>query len=231
MDKVLGFIGTFLLVLLFLLLFLIVLLFIVCISHPKIIIKCHDKLEILTKLWLFRFDVTKFISGNKKKKKPKIIHFDGSHFGELAVSEKKRRKKKSDKKTVPQHQVNSVQKESKTLSEKATEALSLVSDILDDVKEPMKKVIKVDVKRLYVTVSTDDPHKTALAFGGMNSAAGTLILVCKKFASLNIDENNVGVYCDFCAVKPSLDTYIVLTLSFRHIVVCSFKTVMRLFGK
>ena len=111
------------------------------------------------------------------------------------------------------------------MTETASDALELVTNILDDIKDPLKKILKADIKKLYITAASDDPHKTAVLFGNMNTAMGILITVCKKFASFSIDEDNAGVYCDFLSVKPTIDTHIVLTLSLRHIILCGFKAV------
>ena len=242
MDKALGIIGTFFLVLLFLILFLLAMLILICISHPKIIIKYKDKLEIKAKLWFFGFNLTRFLSRKKKDKKPKVIHFDGGLFGELPEDKKKGKKKKSGKSSA-QHtlsgkreksaggvsEASPEEKEKKPLTETVSDALELVTDILDDVKEPLKKVLKADIRKLYITAASDDPHKTALLFGRLNTAMGVLIFVCKKYASLSIDESKAGIYSDFLAAKPGIDAHIVLTLSFRHIVICGVKGIKRFF--
>lgn len=238
MDKVFGIIGTFFLVILLLILFLLLLLLLICISHPKIIIKYKDKLEIKTKLWFFGFDITKFLSRKKKEKKPKVIHFDGGLFGEFPEEVRNIKKKKSAKsdashafpltkeKSGETGKASSTEeKEKKPLTETVSDAVGLVTDILDNIKEPLKKVLRADIKRLYITASSDDSHKTAILFGNMNTALGTLILVCKKYAALNIDEEQTGVYSDFLSVKPSVDAHIVLTLSFRHLIICGFKAI------
>jgi len=227
MDKFFGIVGILLLVLLCLLLAVLTLAVLVCLSHPKIILKYKDKADISASLWFLSFNITKFLSKKKKTKAPKAVHFDGGLFGEFPEAEKKTKKKKQEHKTTPTHKPEKSEKEKAPFTETVSEYLTLVTDILDDIKEPVKKILKVDIKKLHLTAASDDPHKTAILFGNMNTAVGSLILVCKKFAALNINENKTGVYSDFVSSTPKADAHIVLTLSFRHIILCGFKAVMR----
>lgn len=228
MDKFFGIVGMIFLVLLCVLLAVLTLVFLICLSHPKIILKYNDKAEISASLWFLRFNITKFLSRKKKKKAPKAVHFDGGLFGEFPETEKKTKKKKQELRTAHSHKAEKSEKEKAPLTETVSEYLTLVTDILDDIKEPVKKILKVDIKKLYLTAASDNPHNTAILFGNMNTAVSSLILVCKKFASLKIDENKTGVYSDFASSKPRADAHIVLTLSLRHIILCAFKAVMRL---
>ncbi len=229
MDKAFGIIGTVLSVVLFIILFVVLLLSVVCLSHPKIILKYKDKLEISTKLWFFNFNITKFTSRKKKKKTPKIVHFDGTSFGELP--EKTKKKTVQHKKAVQKSFPGTAVKEKKPFTETASEILELITDILTDISEPLKKILRVDIKRLYITAASDDAHKTALLFGNANTAVGSLIYVCKKFASLDIAEENVGVYSNFCSERSEIDVCVVLTLSIRHTVICGFKALKRFINR
>ena len=83
MSSLLGFMGTLLLVILAILLFVLGLVVIICLSKPKIILKFKDSLELSVKLWFIKLNITKLTSKPKKEKKTKIIHFDGTSFGEL----------------------------------------------------------------------------------------------------------------------------------------------------
>ena len=228
MDKFFGIIGMILLVLFCILLFILLLAVLICLSHPKIIIRYKDKTDIRASIWFIKFNITKFLSRKKKHKTPKAIHFEGGLFGEFPEKEKKTKKKKQEhNKTSQAHKTVKDKKEKAPLTETISEYLTLVTDILDDIKEPVKKILKVDIKKLHLTAASDDPHKTAILFGNMNTAVGSLILVCKKFAALNINENKTGVYSDFVSSTPGADAHIVLALSFRHIILCGFKAVMR----
>lgn len=229
MDKAFGIIGTALLVLLFIILFAVLLVFVICLSHPKIVLKYKDKLEISTKLWFFKFNITKFLSRKRKKKSPKVLHFDGTGFGELAPKTSK--KAAHPEKTVQKKSVKSGEKIRKPFSETASEILELITDILSDISDPFKKVLRVDVKKLYVTVASEDAHKTAILFGNANTALGSLIYVCEDFASIDIDKENTGVYSDFCSDKTKADVCIVLTLSLRHTVICVFKALKRFINR
>lgn len=241
MDRFLGFLGSFFSVILFILLFVLLLLALICISHPKIILKYKDKPEISAKLFFIRFNITKFLSRPKKQKPPKAAHFDGTLFGEFPEKEKKKKKKKDSaeskaygiesttghkhgsKKTKEVPEEN----EKKPLTETVSEYLEKITDILESIREPAKKIIAIDIKKLYVTAASEDAHKTAVLFGHMNTAMGALIYVCRKFASLRINEEQTGVYSNFCVTKPELDAHIVFTLSIRHTLICAFKAIMR----
>lgn len=226
MDRFLGIIGTVLLILLCILLFVLALAVLICLSHPKIIIKLKDKPDISASLFFLRFNITKFLSRKKKQKKPKAVHFDGTLFGEFPEKDKKKEKAERKAKSVT-HTVSKAEKKKTPVTETVSEYLTLVTDVLDDIREPVKKVLKIDIKKLYLTAAADDPHKTAILFGNMNTAVGSLILVCKKFAVLNINESKTGVYSDFLSAKPRADAHIVLTLSVRHTIICGFKAIMR----
>ena len=229
MDKAFGIIGTVLMVFLLVILFAVLLLSVVCLSHPKIILKYKDKPEISAKLWFLKFNITKFMSRKKKKKEPKKIHFDGTRFGELP--EKTEKKPVKPQKTAQKKSPAVPVKEKKPFSETASGILELITDILEDISEPLKKILRVDIKRLYITVASDDAHKTALLFGNANTALGSLLYVCNNFAHLDIDEENVGIYSDFCSGKTEIDVCIVLTLSIRHTVICGFKAFKRFLNR
>ena len=227
MDKFFGIAGSIFLAVLYVLLFLTVLAAFLCVSHPKIIIKYKDKLEISASLWFVRFNITKFFSRTKKKKKPHVIHFDGSNFGELPKEDKPDKKKMENREREQKQAPATRKKEKKPISETVSEKAELITDILSDISDPLKNILTVHIKRLYITTASGDAHKTALLFGYANTAAGSLIYACRKFAALGIDEKHVGVYSDFIGTKPVFDTLIVLTLSSRHIIICTYKALMK----
>ena len=228
MDKLLALAGNILLAVFCVLLFLIVLVAVICVSHPKIIIKYKTSPEISASLWFLRFNITKFLSRQKKNKKPKMLHFDGTHFGALPKDAATDKKKEAEPKKAPKAaSAYSSKKEKKPISETVSEITELITDILTDISEPLKKILTVHIKRLYITAASEDAHKTALLFGHANTATGCVIYACRKFAALSIDEDGVGVYSDFNASKASVDAHIVLTLSLRHILSCAFKAFMR----
>ena len=232
LGLIFGIIGNILFVLLLILLAVLLLVTLVCLSRPKLILKLKDSLEISVKLWFIKLNITKMTSKPKKKKKVKIIHFDGTLFGELPPKAEKKSKKKSKKASLPatkkqgQKDADNAEKTKKGVGD----YLGLATDILDGIKEPAKKILKVDIKRLYLIAADQDPAKAAVLFGNMNIAAGTLIFVCEKFAAFTIDSDNTGVYSDFTASKHSFDAHIELTLSLRHIVLCGIKAGLTFLG-
>lgn len=224
MNILFGVILASLKIILYTLLLLVFLLFIFCISHPKITIKYKDAPEISATLWFFRFNITKFLNRKKKKKRPVILHFDGEGFGEAPITTRKhiKSKKVRKKKSLTKNK-GSVQakKADTTLSEKISGILELIEDIFGKIKEPVKKVILVNIKSLHLTSASDNPHDTAMLFGNMNTGVGVIFSLCKQFGGLKIDQNNIGVYSDFCGNKPSFDIHIELILSSRHIIHCA----------
>lgn len=228
MSAVLSVIGTALLILLAVLCAVFFLLGTVFFSRLRIFLRYREKLEILLQLWFIKINITKLTSRKKKQKAPKLLHFDGQHFGELPQKPEKQKNKKN---------IQAAHKVSKGTANPATTTqpkekqsvgniLDMVRDILSDISSPLKKCIDVKIHRLYVTAASKEAADTAVMFGHLNTAVSSLILVCKKFRNLEIDESCTGVYSDFTSEKPRLDTEIELICHIRHITVTGIKGLM-----
>ncbi len=225
MSAVLSVIGTLLLVLFAILCAVIFLLGIVFFSRVRIFFRYREKLEILLQLWFVKINITKLTSSKKKQKTPKLLHFDGELFGELPQKPEKQKKTKNLQaahKTSKELPAETKPKEKQSVGD----ILDMVRDILSDISSPMKKCIDVKIHRLYVTAASKEAADTAVMFGHLNTAVGSLILACKKFRNLEINEGCTGVYSDFTSEKPRLDTEIELICHVRHITVTGIKGLM-----
>ena len=74
------------------------------------------------------------------------------------------------------------------------------------------KHLYIHVKRLKITVASDDAARTAYIFGGVSQAVAYLFSVLEKAVKFKADSKNICVNADFLADKMSQDVEIVISM-------------------
>lgn len=195
-------------VLLFLLAFAIFVLLIALTARIGINLTYNGKIGIIVKIWFVGIDVLK-LSSSKKTKPPKLIHYTGESFGKLCT-QKKKKKKSGAQKTSAMHETAKKAKQAEKKG--ALETVSFFKDLVSDSAIHFSSYAKLRIKRLYLVAAVkEDPAKTAVMFGNMNTALGVFLHVCERYAMFDTKNINAGVYSDFTADKPSCDIDIELS--------------------
>lgn len=93
------------------------------------------------------------------------------------------------------------------------EIIELVTLLVKKLLSHLSRRLRIDVKRLHVTVATGDAASTAIAYGAASSAMAGLteILYLNTRTKLPAPENG-GVYADFVGDKSKIDIDIVLSM-------------------
>lgn len=204
-----------------------VLVFLFCFSHPKITVKYDGSLSVYARLWFVKINVSKLALRPKKRKKTKIIHFDGGTFGEFPEKENRRKHKEKSAEKKSSAKSKSRNAEQKKDEKSIAETLGTIAELLSEISEPLKKAFGIEIKKLRLTAAAENAADTAVLFGHMNTAAGTLIYVCEQFPMFSADAENIGVYSDFLSSEPSADAEIAVTVSVRHVLACAFKSLIK----
>ena len=150
------------------------------------------------------------------------MHFSGENFGEMPKGKVKDKKKvKKENTAVTETTKAHPKKEKKSVGD----FLSLVTDILSEISEELAKCASLDIRKMEITVASDDPYNTALIFGHLNTAAGLVVLAGEKFENFSVKDGAIAIYSDFSAKEITADVEVVLSVKIKHVIVCLFKAI------
>ncbi len=175
------------------------------------------------KIGFVKINIKRFVFG-KKKKKAKIIKFDGNFDlldGKIENKEKNKAKHKfkTEKKTqIPAKTEGEPQKK-----QSVKEVVQTYVDLFSETFAVFAKYAKIKITKLKIVISSPEPDKTALMFGNANTALGTFIYVCRKYRFLEIKGENVGVYTDFTKDKPEASGEVLLCVRGYQALICAME--------
>ena len=94
-----------------------------------------------------------------------------------------------------------------------TEIIELVTLLVSKLLSSLSRRLRIDVKRLHVTVATGDAASTAIVYGAASAAmAGLTEAISLSLRSSLPDTENGGVYADFVGDRSSVDIDVVLSM-------------------
>ena len=153
----------------------------------------------------------------KKKKR-------GPHSMSARKAKKIREKydKKKEKKAQKAREKRKEKQEKKESEKKKSfsdvlSLLRLITSLLKKVLGKFFKHIRIDLKRLRITVATSDAATTAVAYGAVTGTISTLLPLiesAKQFSLPKADDLDVQV--DFLSDSPSLDLHLSVSLRVWH---------------
>lgn len=219
MSFVLQFAGILLICLLCVFLFTLAFCIILFLSRISLIFDYSESLDIFLKIWFAKINITKLMSHKKKQKKPEVLHFSGGSFGKFPEKSKLQKEKAAD---LHSQKKSGVAKSKKSISE----TLDFIKELLSELSPYLSKCALVKINRLHLTAASAEAADTAILFGHFNTALSSLILVCKKYSALYINDGCVGVYSDFTTDKPLLDANIEIQFKVKYVGISSFKGIM-----
>ena len=135
---------------------------------------------------------------------------------------RRKRAKKAEKKAESARQKRRERAEKKTKKKKKSvhEILSLLRLITDLLKTVLGKFfhhIRIDLKRLRITVATSDAATTAVAYGAVTGTVSALLPLIESAKHFSLPkEGDLDVQADFLSETPSLDLHISVSLRVWH---------------
>ena len=131
----------------------------------------------------------------------------------IAPSEKKKTKETQTEVKVEKSQKSST-------SEKVDSIKVFVSPFINAAKGIKKRLLISELK-LEIAVSTDDAAKTAIVFGGVSAAAGTLYGLLKN--NFNIRNERINIFPDFTQTKSVIRFFCVFKLRLYDFIAIGIK--------
>lgn len=157
------------------------LIFLILISKISLRVSFDEKLSVTAGFWFIRVDILKLVS-KKRDAKPS--------------EEKKKRKKKK-----PVQTEETAEKKKRSVGE-LLDFLGFITSLLKELFSKLFDKLFIDIRKLEITVATDDPCRTALLYGAAAPAVYQLTEAAKRFLRCRADYKNIGVRSDFCSAVP-----------------------------
>ncbi len=151
-----------------------------------------------------------------KKKHVKVSRYS---YKKLQKRLKKQRKSKADKKskkTIAKSQEKSI----KSVYRK----IKLLLFLLKRIYRTFLDSLKIKIKKICITVGSDDSAKTAYLYGGIYAALGSaLTLIHDQINLIGADENNITVSADFLSDRITAELKITLSIRLFAVIAVAFK--------
>lgn len=220
------------LVLLIILLLLIITVAILLFLPGTVIIKYSDNISVYLKVLFLKFRLYP-----AKKKKVRWKKYTARYVRRRI--ERKRRKaerqalkqrRKLDKAPEKQKAKRTGKKQKLSFSE----VLELVSSMLGTLPARLLHHAKIKIRKLNITVATDDAAKTAMAYAGISASLSYIIAFLDQHAGPKYSKNaSVNVVSDFASEseKLSADIDIAFSLSLFGLSDVAIRGLMLFFGK
>ena len=161
----------------------------------RFLVGYDEKPSVILRILFFKLDLL-----NRKKKKKK----------------KGKEEKKARKKEKP--------KEEKTKDEgiisSPSDVIRLVREVALGLLKKFYGYLRVDSFRVNVTVATDDPSKTAIAYGAICPTVYSFVEALYKHKGKKSGEFSANVVPDFSTEKPHFDIFIHLSMTIWQLLGC-----------
>ncbi len=135
-------------------------------------------------------------------------------------------KKAEKKKRKSENAKNNTDNSPERQSDNSEDKLFTVSSVLDFVSSEFPKAVsklKINIKKLIITVGGDDASKIALNYGKLSAAVSLIIeLLDNKTQIAPIKDGTVAVYADFLSEKNSADFDFSVKISVGSLVAIAF---------
>ena len=123
---------------------------------------------------------------------------------------------KKEKKKKPKEQKKK-EKPKKEQTADFSNVLSQLKELTEILKKPLvklKKRLRITLRKLYITVGSDEAAKTAMIYGAVCVACDELLETMKRFLKFRIKgDDAVGVSADFTSEKISAETDVEFSMS------------------
>jgi hypothetical protein len=174
-------------------------------------IKAESDVKLILELPLFKLQLFP-----EKEKRPNPRRFTRKGLERQILKERKKqakqKKKKADK-TAKKQAEKTAPKPAQKKKMSVTEIIELVTLLVSKLLSSLSRRLRIDVKKLHVTVATGDAASTAILYGAASAAMAGLTEVIRLNVRTSLpDTENGGVYADFVGNSSRIDIDIVLSM-------------------
>ena len=174
---------------------------------------CAEELTVSVKVLGIRFR----LYPKKERRAPRSMsarrarRIREKHRKKLAKKAEKKKEKQDEKK------VQRGGSKKKSLSD-ILSLLRLITAILKVALKKFFKHIRIDLKRLHITVASPDAATTAVTYGAVTGAISALLPVIQSAKQFSLPkEGELDVTTDFLANTPSIDLHLSVSLRVWHV--------------
>ncbi|MBQ2733498.1 MAG: DUF2953 domain-containing protein [Clostridia bacterium] len=175
-------------------------------------IKAESDVKLILELPFFRMQLFP-----EKEKRPNPRSFTREGLKKQILKERKKADRQNKKKAAKAAKKQARKEAAQTAAPKKkmplTEIIELVTLLVNKLLSNLSRRLRIDVRRLHVTVATGDAATTAIAYGAVSAAMAGLteVLYLNTRTKLPKPENG-GVYADFVGDTSRADIEIVLSI-------------------
>ena len=175
-------------------------------------IKAESDVKLILELPFFKMQLFP-----EKEKRPDPRRFTKKGLERQILKERKKiskqNKKKADKAAKKQAKSAAAANSAPKKKMSVTEIIELVTLLLRKLFFHLSRRLKIEAKRLHVTVATGDAASTAILYGAASAAMAGLteVLYLNTHTTLP-DADDGGVYADFVGERSKIDIDIVLSM-------------------
>jgi hypothetical protein len=174
-------------------------------------IKAESDVKLILELPLFKLQLFP-----EKEKRPNPRRFTRKGLERQILKERKKqakqKKKKADKAAKKQAE-KTAPKPAQKKKMSVTEIIELVTLLVSKLLSSLSRRLRIDVKKLHVTVATGDAASTAILYGAASAAMAGLTEAIRLNVRTSLpDTENGGVYADFVGNSSRVDIDIVLSM-------------------
>lgn len=218
---VLQIIGYILLALLILILGVIALFFLVSAIPLTLDIRTKETLRVKVRVWFVPITLTP-----KKEKPIKLSDFTIKRFRKKRLKEERKYLKKKllseakAKRKAESGEVQKAEKQKKSFKDRAGETIDLVNNVILKAVKKFGRGVTVKLYHFRVTVSGNEPDKTAITYGCVCQGVAYLNELLKNHARVKYPgrtKNRIYVGVDYLSGKTDIDAHIALKIRVWHI--------------
>lgn len=161
-------------------------------------IKINRELSVSLNFLFFKFKI--FPSDNKKIK---LKNFKIKNYRKKRIAKEKELLKKSNKKISP-----SPQKEKNSLNQTISYYIDFIKEVIFKAIKKFGKYLKIEIKSIKISVSDEDPAKTAISFGIIVQAVSYIKELIDNFMNVKYIGKNDHYICvipDYISGKTTAD--------------------------
>ena len=197
----------------------ILLFFVLLLSLPiTLTLTYRESVELRVKLLFFR--VLRIPRGQRKRG-PRSMSAKKAKRIQEKRSQKQQKKADAAKQKRQAKEAKKKAKKAKKKKERMPEILDLlrlITELIGVVVKKLLKSVRIHLKRLKVTVATEDAASTAVAYGAVTGILSTLLPLIQSVKHVTFPrEKDLAVDIDFLSDSPSMDLELSLTLRVGHI--------------
>lgn len=164
----------------------------------------------------------------KPQKPVKLSSYSKKALARQKKKDERRARRLLKKKAAQENKKKEAQKESRE-PKSLLQNLSLIKRLAAVLLSKTAKHVRIEARRLIITVGTDDAAKTAILFGSVNQAAIALLEFLRQTGNLRqTRRSQIAVKADFTSDKTTADVKLVFSMHVWQLLDILLSTLKRL---